>query len=314
MVASTCFRTVFLSLITGLMIVGFQSCRSAADEAHQIVIETDDAFADKWYAGTAEITTYKMTQGHYGDQYPAVVTLIFVTEDFDANKHVKPDHPGEESQELITVLKLNKEKRFLTGIYPYTMITSVFSPITGDFQGRALKVTSSSLEWCGQTFTQWNRESDRGWLNRSFSYFERQGDQTFNFPDIWLEDELWTLLRMDPEQLPQDSFKIIAGNMNLRERVANPTVKTATASHRVVNDSISRYELRISEPNRRLRIDYRSDFPHQITGWEEEFFRHNEKVVHRAEKYRSIHIAYWEHNALLDSVLFKELMPHGFVN
>jgi hypothetical protein len=303
----------FLTLIT-LLAAGFflQSCRGSDAEV-RIVIETDEEFADHWYKGKAEITTYRMNQGHYGSQYDAVATLIFVTEDFDVDKHVKPDHEDVEGQELSTVLKLNKEKRFLTGIYPYTMMTSVFTPITGEFQGRGLKVTSSALEWCGQTFTQWNRESNGGWTNRSFSYFERQGDRTQSFPNVWLEDELWTLLRLDPAQLPRDSFEIITGNMNLREKVANSEVRSATASERVLNDSIAQYELNIHEPNRRLRINYRRDFPHRIVAWEEEFFRHGDKVVHRAEKYKTTMIDYWNRNAVADSTLYLELMPDDVV-
>lgn len=290
------------------------SCSEHSEFGGDVIeINTDSDFADYWYSGEAEITTYLLEQEQYGNNYQGVVTTIFVTEDFDIDKHVKADLKEVEGQELVTVMKLNMEKQFQTGIYPYKKMLSSFSPITGEFAGRSLKVTASALEWCGQTFNQWNRAPNGEWGLRSFSYFERQGDGHQQFEAAWMEDELWALIRLAPHKLPMDTFPIIPANFNLRDRVAKPDVYPAYANKVMVSDTTSRYDLYITGINRRLRIEFSSSFPHEILGWEEEFFRHGEKVTHTAERYKTTMIDYWNKNAPADTSFYKELMPPGIV-
>ena len=50
--------------------------------------------------------------------------LIYVTEDFLNKEQVKANRKSKVSQ---TVLKLNRTKKFNTGIYPYSIMTSLFT-------------------------------------------------------------------------------------------------------------------------------------------------------------------------------------------
>ncbi|NJR52293.1 MAG: hypothetical protein HC780_24680 [Leptolyngbyaceae cyanobacterium CSU_1_3] len=70
----------------------------------------------------------------------------------------------------------------------------------------ALKVTTSSQEWCGHTFTQLDRKQD-GYLVLMLSYFESEGDQTLTL-DVLHRDELWTTIRIDPDtaEEPQGGY------------------------------------------------------------------------------------------------------------
>ncbi len=42
------------------------------------------------------------------------------------------DNPSKSWEDRVPVLKLNFSKKFNTGIYPYSMMSSVFMPIKGD--------------------------------------------------------------------------------------------------------------------------------------------------------------------------------------
>jgi alkaline phosphatase len=47
------------------------------------------------------------------------------------------------------VLKLNMTREFVTGVYPYNTMLSVFTPV--EVEARSPKLTASVTEWCGQT-------------------------------------------------------------------------------------------------------------------------------------------------------------------
>ena len=164
-------------------------------------------FGRYWYQGKAELTRYKLDQARYGEMHSGEAVLIFVTEPFLAERQVKLEH-GDPAKGL-TVLKLNFVRKFFTGIYPYSIMTSTFTPV--DFaRTRTLKVASESQEWCGLTFTQLNLRNGR-YAGQLRSYFEDEGDRAFEFAPAWLEDELWTRIRLAPETLPVGDVTVVPG-------------------------------------------------------------------------------------------------------
>lgn len=127
-------------------------------------------FKDYWYAGDAEITSYKLEQARYGEIREGSSVLIYVTEHFVSDKQVKADKSDPSN---IPVLKLNSVKKYLTGIYPYSIMSSSFYPVNDN--NHALKLTFSAQEWCGQVFAQLNNREK--FELKSFSYFESEGDK-----------------------------------------------------------------------------------------------------------------------------------------
>src|SRR5690606_24963330 len=125
--------------------------------------------------------------------------LIFVTEDLSKKLQVKLDNPS--GQNKINVLKLNFTKKFVTGIYPYSLMLSVFTPTNRKKEPASLKATMSSQEWCGQVYTQVNLRGNR-YVVKSHSYFEQEADDQFSVRQALLEDELWNFIRLDHEHLP----------------------------------------------------------------------------------------------------------------
>src|SRR5574341_1313443 len=151
-----------------------------------------EAFRKYWYQGKAELSRYALKQVRYGEIHQGEAVLIFVTEPFLKDQQVKLEHGN--SSNAVSVLKLNFVRKFFTGIYPYSLMTSVFTPV--DLQKYpTLKVTSSSQEWCGNTFMQMNFRSGQ-YETQIHSYFQDEGDQNLKLKAGLLEDELWTRIRI----------------------------------------------------------------------------------------------------------------------
>jgi len=222
-----------------------------------------DPVRDFWFSG-AEINRYALDQSRYGGNHPGHAEFIFVTEPFLLDEQVKHERG---SGERTAVLKLNALRTFNTGIYSYRTMTSTFKPVDLDEHPHALKSTTSVQDWCGQVFQQINRRDD-GWRLRLFSYFQGEGDRDQSLPDAWLEDELWLLVRLDPSRLPEGAFKAIPGA--LASRFAHRPLQAEAAEGKLFVDSgTSLYALRYPELDRRLEIEFDTDFPHIIRAWKE---------------------------------------------
>lgn len=133
------------------------------------------AFSSAWRDGLAEVAAYRGTVMRYGAPRDAEAVLIFVTEPLDRRTLVKDDDAP--ASERLDVLKLNFALRFQTGIYPYSVLTSVFSPIDAYSSERfsPAKISFGEQDWCGGTSaTVWPDED--AYVERSSSYFASEGD------------------------------------------------------------------------------------------------------------------------------------------
>lgn len=297
--------------------VSLFSCASDRDKNKIQKTDLPSSFKKYWYSGNAEITSYKLEQARYGEIRKGSAVTIFVTEDFSNIRQVKLDDPSKTPADAVPILKFNLTKNFSTGIYPYSMMLSVFKPINVSSITHPLKITSTSQEWCGHTFWQLNSK-ENNYTSRLFSYFEKESDQEITLPKVWVEDELWPQIRVNPELLPLGDFQIIPGS--LQQRLLHHEVKVfkATAERHELTDTtfntnrnIYAYQLRIKELNREVTIYYEVDFPYFILGWEEKYedgFGSNKKMLTtKAIKIKSVNIDYWNHNKLQDSTLRKSL-------
>ncbi len=218
-------------------------------------------FKDYWYSGTAEITSYSLMQERYGEIREGAAVNIFVTEDFLPDAQVKANNASEEN---ISVMKLNQMKNFNTGIYPYSILTSTFSPIAT--KEHPLKITNSVQEWCGQVYMQLNNREN--FEIESHSYFQGEADQKLSLPKTYLENELWNLIRINPEELPTGDVMIIPSFEYLRLRHKEIKEHNAFASLKQ-GDSITIYTLNYPDLQRQLMLFFSSTFPYEIEKWEE---------------------------------------------
>jgi hypothetical protein len=271
-------------------------------------------FNEHWRQGKAEISRYELEQERYGEIRQGEAMLVYVIEPFLPETQVKYEgHPATDRHE--SVLKLNLTRKFHTGIYPYSMMTSVFSPLS-DPGGHPYKITQTSQEWCGQTFTQVNNRGDHFDV-RSFSYFQDEGDERFRTAPSLTEDELWMRVRLDPSSLPTGTVSVIPRLDHQRMRHTGFRAETATARVRRFDDSgssaviVLEYELRYTELPRVLRLRFEESFPHRIVGWEEELRKGEGDtavvLTTRARLTNDMMSDYWNRNSVADSTLRKEL-------
>jgi len=276
---------------------------SISQTSNQSPKALSEAFKKYWYAGTAEITSYKLEQARYGEMRSGTAALIYVTEDFLAKEQVKADR---QKPNNIPVLKLNTTKKFNTGIYPYSIMQSTFYPV-GDHQ-HALKISSSMQEWCGHVYTQLNNRKQFEVI--SHSYFEGEADQKLTLQKSILENELWSKIRIRPEELPVGKLKIIPSFEFFRLRHKEIKAYDAIASIEATENT-KIYQLTYPSLDRTLRIAFNTTFPHEIEGWTETYssgFGPNAKMLTtKATKIKRIQSAYWGKNKNKDEVLRKEL-------
>ena len=264
---------------------------------------------DYWYQGKAEITSYQLEQARYGATHTGDAVLVFVTEPFSKSKQVKLDNPSAANDDAVSVLKMNFTKKFVTGIYPYSIMQSVFTPVEYGRYSNTLKVTTSSQEWCGHTFLQLNLQPD-SYRYRGYSYFESEGDVDKKIDRVLLEDELWNMLRFNPDDLPTGEVQLIPNTVYAR--LAHQPVQGETAllkKESSENASTAQFIVDYQSIDRRLSITYQKDFPYQITGWKESYATYNGKqAVTTATKKKTLFTPYWTQNNPADTVLRKELM------
>ena len=306
---------LFNRSLTFLVILLLAGCTTETDNQRESVNHTlnvsettplADEFGDYWYQGDAELTSYTLEQARYGEIHEGNAVLIFVTEDFSKKKHVKLDYPGQAGDDKVNILKLNATKKFNTGIYPYSMMSSVFTPIQGDDYPRTLKVTTTSQEWCGHTFTQINMRKDKYDI-QAFSYFESEGDEQIRLEKGMLEDEVWTAIRLDPDKLPLGSVDMIPGTMYQRLGHIDFGVHKATASLEEKTDGLMTYTLSYPALDRTLAIHFNKDFPHEIDGWEESTTSRGQTLSTKATLNKRIMLDYWARNGVADLPLRQEL-------
>jgi len=280
--------------------VGLAACAASQEDPGPPVRPDEETFRRQWYERGAEITRYRLEQSRYGEVRDGDAVLVFVTEPFDPEAQVKADDPDQ--ADAVPVLKLNHTRKFLTGIYPYSTMTSIFQPHDGDRLPRVLKTTTSVQEWCGQVFAQYNRRED-GWRLRSFSYFQSEGDRDAELPDAWLEEELWTRLRCDPASLPTGEVTIVPGNLFCRFRHVEPRPLPARAALGIDDEGDRTYTVTWPELDRQLRITFAAEFPFAIESWEE---RVGDDVTTATATHR-IHSLYWRRNGRAHESLRRDL-------
>ncbi|MDC7993697.1 septum formation inhibitor Maf [Altibacter sp. HG106] len=259
--------------------------------------DVSDDFKSYWYNGTAELTSYDLQQVRYGELREGTAVTIFVTEDFLPKKQVKANKASEET---ISVLKLNATKKFQTGIYPYSIMTSTFSPIAET--GHALKVSNSVQEWCGHVYAQLNKREQ--FEITAHSYFAGEADTTMTLDKTWLEDELWNLIRIQPDELPTGELMVIPSFEHLRLKHRTMKAYKAFASLKQ-GDSMATYQLTYPALERELTLHFQSSFPFEIEQWEEAIGNDradSTALLTQAIKRKRIRAAYWQQNKNRDSV------------
>lgn len=229
------------------------------------------AFQDYWYPNGAEISRFALDQSRYGELHEGDAVLVFVTEPMNPKLLVKADRSRPEN---IPVLKLNSTRKFQTGVYPYSVMTSVFAPVDAQAFPLPLKISFSAQEWCGHVYGQMNLRDGRYDI-QEHSYFEAEADRKYAVPGLVSEDALWTLIRIAPESLPVGTFEMIPGMLHSRfahTPMAAQEVSGAlddTDRKSAEGRKLAAYTVRFTDSGRTLTIFFEREFPFRIDGWRE---------------------------------------------
>ena len=144
-----------------------------------------------WEDGLAEVATYDAERTVYKKKRQFKYTLITVKEEFNQQFNVKTD--DYQRNDLFPVMKVNEFCQIPADQYPYHYLTSLF--FRRDQPVALYKLTSSSQEWCGNTFKA--IVDDGANLKESFnSYWDQQGVGSRDLRrDVLVEDALPYSLR-----------------------------------------------------------------------------------------------------------------------
>ena len=174
-------------------------------------------------------------------------------------------------------------------------MVSVFQPLEENSAGKALKVTTSVQEWCGHVFMQTNRRG--GALKTEVrSYFEKEEGGNFEEKSaVFLEDEVWTSLRIDPWSLPVGEVKMVPGSLATRFSHKDPVATTAEARWLPdqKKDTVI-YAITYPETGRTLAIEIQKKLPYSIQGWQES---NGQTLLSSGElKNQESNLDYWNYN------------------
>jgi hypothetical protein len=295
-----------LNIIAVLLFSFTASCQKGSNKSPTSNSPSVD-FAQYWFQGKAELTSYALQQARYGEMREGTAVMIFVTEDFSYEKQVKLDYPSKVKNDAVKVLKLNFTKKFRTGVYPYSMMSSVFTPIDLSSFNNSLKTTTSSQEWCGHTFSQLNY-SKGSYDFELRSYFESEGDVNKNIKAAFLEDDVWTRIRINPEKLPIGNFGMIPSGLYTRLSHIEAKAYNAKASLQTTDlegEKVKVYQLDYIDFEKNLTIYFESKFPYAILKWQEThqsgFGKNAKKMTTIGTRNKSMMLDYWSKNHESDS-------------
>ena len=283
---------IFSALLIGSAIFyfsyGFMSEENEDQKAANI-------FKNYWYDGNAEIATYNLEQNRYGQLRNGSAVLVFVTEDFSKKKQVKLDDPERAGKDRMPILKLNYIKKFQTGIYPYSIMSSVFTPV--DLSG-TIKSSCSVQEWCGHTFIQLNKTSN-GFKSVEYSYFEMEGDKQKVLNNFTLEDEILNIIRINPNALKEGKTRLIRGSIAARLLhlgIEEVDVEIEKSNGLLDNKKVAVLNIIFPE-QRSLVLYYETEFPYLILGWDETYAEFGKELITtKARLIITMRLPYWKLN------------------
>jgi hypothetical protein len=256
------------------------------------------AFWQAWGDGRAELSGYDLETPRYGTTRKGQMVLIYVTEDMDRRTWIKDDRGEVPAEQRVTVLKLNQVLKFRTGIYPYSVMTSVFSPVNGEGAERfsPAKISLSAQEWCGHVFHAiW--PAGARFRSEVHSYFSSEGDATEEIAageNALYEDALLIQLReLDgPFAGGADWSGALVPSLWAKRKEHAPlrpvpaTVRRTAAAR----DGVAVNRFVLAYPGTTRTFDVEQAAPHRILGW-------SGADGETATLRKTARLAYWKLNA-----------------
>jgi hypothetical protein len=274
------------------------------------------AFWIRWADGQAELSSYRLTTPRYGEPRSGTAVLVYVLEEMDRETWIKNDRGTVPDERRTVVMKLNHAAQFQTGVYPYSVMTSVFSPVgvLGRERFAPTRIVLTSQEWCGQVYHRIMPRADR-FESELRSYFSSEGEISRNVstrPYALYEDALLIQLREldDPFAGGGDwSGDLVPSLWHMRRthRPLAPVPATIERSDGTLENGIpvTRFDLRYDGLRRTFEVE--KSWPRRILRW-------MTSEGELAELVETERLRYWEQNAEADETYRQRfgLQPRGW--
>ena len=263
------------------------------------------SFWRHWGDGKAELSGYNVTTERYGHLRKGKATLIYVTEPMDRRVWIKDDAVAPPHR--VEVLKLNFHLTFRTGIYPYSVLTSVFSPVerTDQIFLSPAKIALSVQEWCGHVYQRVVPLAE-GFDHEIHSYFASEGDRSERVAagkGTLYEDALWIQLRelIEPFAGGKNwSGKIVPSLWIGRKDHQPPKPVDATIVREVKEGPPATVLYRLRYGSHEVVYEVEKEMPHRILRWQR-------NDGERATLLKTTRLPYWQLNNPGDEHLLRKL-------
>ena len=283
----------------GVLLIGLHFFWSCSDRP---VVTNDLSEGEKqyWFEGLAEINSFRISQSRYGEMRDGESVILFVTEDFSPDLRTKAD---ESSEDNVSVLKMIRIKRFGTGIYDYSVMTSTFFPFSEGLT--SLKVSMSAQDWCGHSYMEVLNKN--GLQADYYSYFAKERLKNEKLGEVYLEDDIWSWIRLRNKSLPVGSYQFVPSLEYLSLFHKEVKAYEAHTELEVLSD-YSLYTIFYTDLERTLSISFENEAPYSISGWAETYNDGDGKpAISSGELMHQMKTDYWNKKSNADSVYHKEL-------
>ena len=141
----------------------------------------------------------------------------------------------------------------------------------------------------------------------SYSYFEKEGDQSATFKSCIPEDQLWNLIRLSPGRLPVGKQQLLPGSLYTRLTHIPLSVQAAVLTLQD-EGTVSIYTIDYTTQKHTITIRFEKSFPHIILGWEETFPGFDGQLLTTtATLNKTLMSDYWAHHNNSDRVMREQL-------
>lgn len=256
------------ALVAFVSVLPVSAGNEAEDNAPAVDLLDRQEITDYWVDGNAEVTRYDLQQALHGELRQGDAVLIFETRDFLPDDGVETDSPDRKKMGALPVLKVNFTKAFETGVNPYSIMTWTYTPLQSAAHPRALASGTAIQEWSGHAWMQLDLRDDKYQVTGR-SQIDAETNHAVELEATWLEDEIWTRIRLAPSTLPTGMVPMIPGGEQSLLRRRPLVAENAKVSLAEQSDGVMVYAIRYAKSNRKLAIRFEKDFPHAILGWDE---------------------------------------------
>jgi hypothetical protein len=221
--------------------------------------ETNKTFIDYWKNGKIEITKYELKEDSISVGEGSLSFNIDYVEGVNKADSIQVLHSD-------FIGKIHKEN------YDYSAMTSTYLPLNLTLRPHAMKIINSVQEPLGNSFLELS-QIPKSYEIIAKNTFKEKTKEHFILERQHLEDELWTKIRMNPNDLPTGDIEIIPSFAYWQSVKKSPNIYEAKAELKdyagteFKGKKLKIYTLDYPDLKRNLSIVFEGDFPHEVLGW-----------------------------------------------